>query len=645
MAILTWHHSGPADFENANGWKLFQAIANHLSLEYPPSKNLMWRANSRRGSAQFAAFWSHHQKFIVTDVPGEDRSDLQVFYGGLDLTKGRSDSSSHGILAEDPEVNCHTKNLTTTAYDAYAAKTLTYDWEWEYGFASRSTFDDWYNSEFGGESMENGRWVRQPWHDIHARLRGPVAWDFAREFVMRWSNMSYSGDESSVSGSDAVEKVWKLFSETLMDRKQFRQQWEKPKDGGPWSGQLLHSFHHDHLCEPKTNPRWHPDRQEFTWNIQAANGSASDFERSIQDAYLRAIANAERFIHIENQYFIGSGREWIIPREWVQNEIPRALVSRILSRAEAKKPFHVYIVLPMMPEGNPFDSSMQGVRNLEWRTIAWMISALRAAKLTDWHRYLSFYFQARSDGASPIVDPDRGNADSDIAERIRLTRANKRYMVYVHSKLMIVDDRYVILGSANINERSMAGDRDTEICLSLWPSTNRVSAECVQQVADELRGPLLAEYFHGEGPSTSQGPETEEYVTAFQEAARKNYFRIREAKQCPGHLAMFPFDVAEDGESLASAYWVPTGPPPKLPFALTPSPAKFEIVGMDPPLDPDSRELSVEEGNRHRTLLDALWTPENPAGVKLTANYPAWTWAPELPLLFKKNARSGFLVE
>lgn len=30
---------------------------------------------------------------------------------------------------------------------------------------------------------------------------------------------------------------------------------------------------------------------------------------------------------------------------------------------------------------------------------------------------------------------------------------------------MIVDDRHVICGSANINDRSMLGDRDSEICL------------------------------------------------------------------------------------------------------------------------------------------------------------------------------------
>ncbi|KAL0085255.1 hypothetical protein J3Q64DRAFT_1746253 [Phycomyces blakesleeanus] len=37
--------------------------------------------------------------------------------------------------------------------------------------------------------------------------------------------------------------------------------------------------------------------------------------------------------------------------------------------------------------------------------------------------------------------------------------------LYIHAKLMIVDDRLVIMGSANINDRSQCGERDSEIAL------------------------------------------------------------------------------------------------------------------------------------------------------------------------------------
>jgi len=38
-------------------------------------------------------------------------------------------------------------------------------------------------------------------------------------------------------------------------------------------------------------------------------------------------------------------------------------------------------------------------------------------------------------------------------------------IVYIHSKLMIVDDRKVIMGSANLNDRSQKGNGDSEIAL------------------------------------------------------------------------------------------------------------------------------------------------------------------------------------
>jgi phospholipase D1/2 len=37
--------------------------------------------------------------------------------------------------------------------------------------------------------------------------------------------------------------------------------------------------------------------------------------------------------------------------------------------------------------------------------------------------------------------------------------------VYVHDKMLIADDAVAIIGSANINDRSMLGDRDSEIAV------------------------------------------------------------------------------------------------------------------------------------------------------------------------------------
>jgi phospholipase D1/2 len=50
------------------------------------------------------------------------------------------------------------------------------------------------------------------------------------------------------------------------------------------------------------------------------------------------------------------------------------------------------------------------------------------------------------------------------------------YMIYVHSKMIIVDDEYIVYGSGNLNERSLAGDRDSEMNLAGYQnkSTNSV---------------------------------------------------------------------------------------------------------------------------------------------------------------------------
>ena len=38
-------------------------------------------------------------------------------------------------------------------------------------------------------------------------------------------------------------------------------------------------------------------------------------------------------------------------------------------------------------------------------------------------------------------------------------------IVYIHTKLIIIDDDIVIMGSANINDRSMLGTNDSEIAV------------------------------------------------------------------------------------------------------------------------------------------------------------------------------------
>lgn len=52
-------------------------------------------------------------------------------------------------------------------------------------------------------------------------------------------------------------------------------------------------------------------------------------------------------------------------------------------------------------------------------------------------------------------------------------------MVYVHSKAMIADDEVAVVGTANINQRSMDGGRDTELAIATFQPhfTSRVQGK------------------------------------------------------------------------------------------------------------------------------------------------------------------------
>ncbi|KAG0020131.1 hypothetical protein BGZ80_004721 [Entomortierella chlamydospora] len=61
--------------------------------------------------------------------------------------------------------------------------------------------------------------------------------------------------------------------------------------------------------------------------------------------------------------------------------------------------------------------------------------------------------QPKSDGGD-ADDKTENDVDNFVTEQL-----------YIHSKLMIVDDRIIIIGSANINDRSQVGFRDSEIAI------------------------------------------------------------------------------------------------------------------------------------------------------------------------------------
>lgn len=87
-------------------------------------------------------------------------------------------------------------------------------------------------------------------------------------------------------------------------------------------------------------------------------------------------------------------------------------------------------------------------------------------------------------------------------------------LVYIHSKLMIVDDRRILIGSANLNDRSQKGDRDSEIAVviedaELIETTMGGSKYMASKLATSLRRKLMREHLGLLPPQPAHDPAAE----------------------------------------------------------------------------------------------------------------------------------------
>jgi phospholipase D1/2 len=294
--------------------------------------------------------------------------------------------------------------------------------------------------------------------------------------------------------------------------------------------QVYRSLASAHWAPPDRKPEDAADKAAFdtvTWGKEMPGA-----ENSIERAYHHAIDQAEKFIYIENQYLIGSGLVWQGEKRKLTNDVPKHIVDKILVQAKAGKPFHVYVVKPMFPEGDPVGWSTLEIRKNEWLTAQYMVQALATKLGDDWTDYLSFYFLANWKTQLPPVNK---------GDRKHRVGGNDRYMVYVHSKFMIVDDRYFILGSANLNERSLNGDRDSEIACGVWPGFGHEDAAMMK--IRNLRLDLWKSHF-GPGVESAENPESSDCVTSVQSIGDQNYAAFRTLVAPPnGHACRWSYKL------------------------------------------------------------------------------------------------------
>lgn len=172
--------------------------------------------------------------------------------------------------------------------------------------------------------------------------------------------------------------------------------------------------------------------------------------REVEALYRKAIETARRSIYIENQFLTADG-------------MAECLARRMRENADLE----VLVVGPNVHQSWLEENSMNAGR----RRFAKIIEE---AGVQDRFRLLY--------PALPDDDGDQG--------------------VMVHAKFMIVDDRFLRVGSANFNNRSMGVDSECDLALEVQEARHR-------QTVREIRNQLLAEHLGTEAPRIEAAIDSE----------------------------------------------------------------------------------------------------------------------------------------
>ncbi|CAA0814634.1 Phospholipase D epsilon, partial [Striga hermonthica] len=369
---------------------------------------------------------------------------------------------------------------------------------------------DFYQTSLKGASLDKGG-PREPWHDTHARVTGRAAWDVLSNFEQRWTKQC---DPSLLVPTHSIRELITL-----------------------------------------------DDEQRRNWNVQVfrsidrASATTTRFsvERSIHEAYVEAIRRAERFIYVENQYFVGGCHMWEQNKNCgCGNLIPVEIALKVARKIRAGERFAAYIVVPMWPEGLPESESVQDI--LHWaretmKMMYWIVGeALRECGGKGRPRdYLNFFCLTNRENEvkgefAPRYSPHHGTNYWNAQK-------HRRFMVYVHSKLMIVDDAYLLIGSANVNQRSMDGKRDTEIAIGCYQTRNEEKKETGNGDVREFRMSLWYEHT-GVAEEIYREPQSLECVRKIRSIGDKMWkiYSEDEVQDMGGvHLVTYPVSITERG--------------------------------------------------------------------------------------------------
>ncbi|XP_015878934.3 phospholipase D delta [Ziziphus jujuba] len=504
--------------------------------------------------------FTHHQKCVILDTQaaGNNRK-ITAFIGGLDICDGRYDTPEHRLFHD----------LDTVFHN------------------------DIHNPTFSS----NSRGPRQPWHDLHCKIEGPAAYDILTNFEQRWKKAKWRDFR--------LKKVTPWNDDSLI--KLDRISWILTPSPGPDGDQVVR------VNDEEDSQNWHVQVfrsidsgsvKGFPKGFQEAAaqnllcGKNLKVDKSIHAAYVKAIRSAQHFIYIENQYFIGSSYDWpTYKNAGADNVVPMELALKIAEKIRLSERFSVYIVIPMWPEGVPSSAAVQEILFWQWQTMTMMYrivtQALESVGLSEQYHpreFLNFYClgkreasSASSSSSSSEISP-RTNHNQHTENRSSSSSARKhrRFMIYVHAKGMIVDDEYVLMGSANINQRSLDGSRDTEIAMGAYQPKSTWAAKNTHPHGQVYgyRMSLWAEHL-GELEDCFQEPESLRCMKRVNKIARNNWNAFVAGEEgsetMVGHLMQYPVEVSRSGKvsSLRDCESFPDvggkilGSPSTLPDALT----------------------------------------------------------------------------
>ncbi|XP_066219404.1 phospholipase D2 isoform X2 [Saccopteryx leptura] len=351
--------------------------------------------------------WAHHEKLLVVD-------QVVAFLGGLDLAYGRWDDLHYRLTDLGDSSESAASQPPTPCSDSPDIPDISHNqFFWLGKDYSNLITKDWTQLDRPFEDFIDRKTTpRMPWRDVGVVVHGPPARDLARHFIQRWN-----------------------FTKTT-----------KAKYKTPMYPYLLPKS----ISTANQLPFTLPGGQCTTVQVLRSvdRWSAGTLENSILNAYLHTIRESQHFLYIENQFFIScsDGRT-------VLNKVGDEIVDRILKAHKQGQCFRVYVLLPLLPgfEGDISTgggNSIQAILHFTYRTLCRgeysILHRLKAAMGTAWRDYMSICgLRTHGElGGHPVSE-----------------------LIYIHSKMLIADDRTVIIGSANINDRSLLGKRDSELAV------------------------------------------------------------------------------------------------------------------------------------------------------------------------------------